>query len=284
MAAKGLLQGMWALGGDTVCDRCGEVCHDIICKTPYLRFGISGVWYLQLFKTAAKSKISHLQSAFSPLRPSIMSSQDHALNLAIDEAMRVLQPLFPRPKLRSRLLSKPPFRFIHDIVFAIIQSTKFPNTGLFTDAELDSSTFKNNKEAKIDFLDKLIALVNASRESPVLVESRNIVAGAQPASTLNLLVAFGKLAQDDDIDHASLIQLTARTEMAEEESMVDGSSGGTKEDFDESKVSENDIVEEAKDDNLGEVCNSESLQSMSMTDAIARIIESASIIESLFTE
>ncbi|KAK1743270.1 TRAF3-interacting protein 1 [Skeletonema marinoi] len=198
--------------------------------------------------------------------------------------MRVLQPIFSRPKLRSRLLSKPPFRFIHDIVFAIIQSTKFPPTGLFTEAELDSSTFKNNKEAKIAFLDKLIALVNASRESPVLVESRNIVAGAQPASTLNLLVAFGKLAQDDDIDHASLIQLTTRTEMAEEESKVDGTSEETKEDFDESKVYENDIVEEGKDDDLGEVCNSECFQSMSMTDAIARIIESASIIESLFTE
>ena len=126
--------------------------------------------------------------------------------------------------------------------------------------------------------------MNASRESPVEVESRNIVAGAQPASTLNLLVAFGKLSQDDDIDIASLIQLTTRTEMAEEESKVDGTSEETKDDFDESKVYENDIVEEAKDDDLGEVCNSECLQSVSMTDAIARIIESASIIENLFTE
>eukprot|EP00985_Skeletonema_marinoi_P030975 scaffold35154_cov66-Skeletonema_marinoi.AAC.1 len=219
-----------------------------------------------------------------------MSSQDHALNLAIDEAMRVLQPIFSRPKLRSRLLSKPPFRFIHDIVFAIIQSTKFPNTGLFTEAEMDSSTFKNNKEAKIAFLDKLIALVNASRQSPVLVESRNIVAGAQPASTLNLLVAFGKLAQDDDIDHASLIQLTTRTEMTEEESKIDGASEETKEDFDESKVCVDDIVEEAKEgevaSTIGQVSSSDSecFQSISMTDAIARIIESASIIESLFTE
>ena len=134
--------------------------------------------------------------------------------------------------------------------------------------------------------------MNASRESPdqVLVESRNIVAGAQPASTLNLLVAFGNLAQDDDIDIASLIQLTTRTEMVEEESKVDCTSEETKEDFDESKVYENDIVEEAKEDELASTIglvsssDSECLQSISMTDAIARIISSASIIESLFTE
>lgn len=219
-----------------------------------------------------------------------MASNAAALNHAIEEAMRVLQPMFARPKLRSRLLSKPPFRFIHDIVIAIIQATKFPASILFTEVELESSTFKNNKEAKITFLEKLIAFVNASRsELPIDVESRHIVAGARPTSTVNLLIAFGELAAQDDIDYSSLIQIATRSEIiVEEESKTDDADASeeTKEDFAESKVSEDDNDEDAKDDDLaiaiGEECKSNSECSMSY--CIDRIIQSASIIESLFTE
>jgi len=185
-----------------------------------------------------------------------MTSSDLKLAAGIDEAMRVLQPIFTRPKLRGRLLQKPPFRFIHDIVMAIVkESTTFPTSLIFSDVELDSSTFKDNKQAKLAFLDKLISLVNSCRESPVEVHSRNIVAGVQPVATLSLLVAFGKLAQDDSIDHASLIQSTIRTEIVEEETKVGGAIEETKEDFAESKVSnehekepdenEDDVVKKA---------------------------------------
>lgn len=216
------------------------------------------------------------------------SATDNALNLAIEEAMRVLQPMFARPKLRSRLLSKPPFRFIHDIVIAIVQATKFPASIIFTDVELDSSTFKKNKEVKIAFLEKLITFVNANRELPVAVESRHIVAGAKPASTVNLLIAFGELAAQDDLDHSSLIQVATRSEIiVEEESKSDDArSEETKEDFAESKVSDDNNDEEAKDDDLATTIRQEfnSNGECSMVYCIDRIVESASIIESLFTE
>lgn len=222
------------------------------------------------------------------------SNNDLALNQAIDREMKVLQPMFQRPKLRSRLLQKPPFRFLHDIISAIMKSTDFPSNLLFTEEELQSSTFKNDKEAKIAFLDKIIAIVNASRELPVEVESKHIVAGVKASLTLKLLVAFGELAAQDDTDHASLIQITMRAEIVEEEeeeTKVEETKDNdvkeeTKEDFAESKVSEeDDIDEETKEEKVAITTAEVHFDDYSsLAHTIDRIIQSASIIERLYTE
>ena len=200
--------------------------------------------------------------------------------------------MFQRPKLRSRLLQKPPFRFLHDIISAIMKSTDFPSNLLFAEEELQSSTFKNDKEAKIAFLDKIIGIVNASRELPVEVESKHIVAGVKAVSTLNLLVAFGELAAQDDIDHTSLI-VAMRTEIVDEEeeeteveeTKVDVVKEETKEDFAESKVSEeDDIDEETKEEKVAITTAEVHFDDYSLAHTIDRIIQSASIIERLYTE
>ena len=221
------------------------------------------------------------------------SNNDLALNQAIEQVMRVLQPMFQRPKLRSRLLAKPPFRFLHDIISAIMKSTDFPSNLLFTEEELQSSTFKNDKEAKIAFLDKIIAVVNASRELPVEVESKHVVKGVKVVSTLTLVVAFGELAAADDIDHTSLIQSAMRTEIVEEgeeetkveETKVDDVKEETKEDFAESTVSdEDDIDEETKEEKVAITTAEVHIDDYSLAHTIDRIIQSASIIERLYTE
>ena len=222
------------------------------------------------------------------------SNNDLALNQAIEQVMRVLQPMFQRPKLRSRLLQKPPFRFLHDIISAIMKSTDFPSNLLFKEEELQSSTFKNDKEAKIAFLDKIIAIVNASRELPVEVESKHIVAGLKVVSTLSLLVAFGELAAQDDIDHASVINLAMRNneiskeeeeETKVDETKVDVVKEETKEDLAESKVSEEDgIDEETKEEKVAITTGEVHFDDYSLAQTIDRIIQSASIIERLYTE
>ena len=174
-----------------------------------------------------------------------------------------------------------------------MKSTDFPSNLLFTEEELQSSTFKNDKEAKIAFLDKIIAIVNASRELPMEVESRHIVAGVKAVSTLNLLVAFGELAAQDDINHASLIQSAMRTEIVEEEeeetkveeTKVYELNEETKEDFAESKVSEeDDIAEETKEEKVAITIGEVHKDDCSLSHTINRIIQSASIIERLYTE
>ena len=127
------------------------------------------------------------------------------LESAINEVKSILQPLFSKPKLSSKLLSKPPFRFIHDIVTSTLDSTGFPN-GLFEPIELQSSTYKDDKAAKLSFLDKLIHLINVGGGRTLEVSSSKIVAGLEPLSTNILLANFGRLAVNQGLDRSSLIQ------------------------------------------------------------------------------
>lgn len=226
------------------------------------------------------------------------------LAAAIKECQRELQPLFPKPKLKSRLLSKPPFRYIHDIIIAIIAATNFP--AYFTEEELDSNTFKEKKNRKIEFLDKLIVLVN-SQGNPVQVDARKIVAGLEPAATLNLLVEFGSLARKG-VDAKSLSQLCTDVEGVEEDeetkenddikeeikgdSVFAVETTARKDDFVEEKKNEENIFEEEKDNDDVNVEEEKDNDDIIATDGIHKslfhslqnIITSASIIEQIYTE
>ena len=127
------------------------------------------------------------------------------LDDAIAETKDALQPISSKLPLSTKLLTKPPFRFIHDIVVATLKATSFPN-GLFREDELDSSNYKDSKTAKVAFLTKLISLVNVGIGSELEVLPTKIVAGLEPLNTNILLAAFGKLAQDKSIDRTALIQ------------------------------------------------------------------------------
>lgn len=218
------------------------------------------------------------------------------LAAAIKECQRELQPMFEKPKLKSRLLSKPPFRYIHDIIIAIIAATNFP--AYFAGEELDSNTFKEKKNRKIEFLDKLIALVN-SQGNPVEVDARKIVAGLEPSSTLNLLVEFGRLARKG-VDAKSLSQLSTTgvgkdvevvvAEAKEDDVMKEEIKGdsvcavetsASENIFEEEKDNDDIHVEEEKDND--DVATDGSL-SKSLFDSLQNIITSASIIEQIYTE
>ena len=68
-----------------------------------------------------------------------------------------VQPLFQKPKLTDKLLARPPFRFLHDVVTSLLASTNFPS-GLYNESELNSDNVQE-KQAKIVFLEKLINCV-----------------------------------------------------------------------------------------------------------------------------
>jgi len=64
----------------------------------------------------------------------VRASLSMSLEELILETQKVLQPLISKPVLKSQLLEKPPFRFIHDVFSAVTASTHF-GEGLFIDKE-----------------------------------------------------------------------------------------------------------------------------------------------------
>jgi TRAF3-interacting protein 1 len=79
------------------------------------------------------------------------------LDALVAQAKDAISAIIQKPKMTEKLLSKPPFRFLHDTISAITAATGFAE-GLYTDAELDSAQI-SEKEAKIAYLQKIFNLV-----------------------------------------------------------------------------------------------------------------------------
>jgi TRAF3-interacting protein 1 len=96
--------------------------------------------------------------------------------------------IFQKPKLLEKHLQKPPFRFLHDIFTATMEATGFGD-GLFEGPELDSKSI-TEKDAKINFLTKLITLTEMMIGEELDVKPNKIVAGHEPEKTNQFLQAM----------------------------------------------------------------------------------------------
>lgn len=76
----------------------------------------------------------------------------------IEKTQRVLGKYISKPALSEKLLKKPPFRFLHDVVTAVIKDTGFLK-GLFNETELISTNVKE-RDMKVAFLTKLIDAIS----------------------------------------------------------------------------------------------------------------------------
>lgn len=123
-------------------------------------------------------------SGFTPLAPNLDAEMDKCDG---SEAMtqQLLGELIQRPKLTEKLLGKPPFRFLHDIVMEVIRSTGFAK-GLYNEVESDSANV-TEKEQKIIFLEKIIKVVGVQLNTLVEAKPLKIVAGLEAQSTNNFL-------------------------------------------------------------------------------------------------
>lgn len=109
-----------------------------------------------------------------------------------------------KPQLTEKLLNKPPFKFLHDIVTNVIQSTGYLK-GVFTDEEI-ISTNVTTKETKIKFLEKLITAIQSTTNKTLSARPSKIVAGLEVTKTLELLIAiaFGIETKNKEVKEQSL--------------------------------------------------------------------------------
>ena len=108
----------------------------------------------------------------------------------------LVEKLISKPKMATKLLNKPPFRFLHDIVREIQTVTGFPS-GLFTPEELVSSNVKD-KASKIAFLAKIISALSFTVDRPLFARPEKIVAGLEPEATNVFLQTLACVATVED--------------------------------------------------------------------------------------
>lgn len=108
----------------------------------------------------------------------------------IKKTQEILGKVIKKPPLNEKLLKKPPFRFLHDVITNIIKTTKFFD-GLYTPEEMVSENVKD-KEKKIAFLQKAIDVTIMVTGENLTVKPTKIVSGHEPEKTNELLQAIGK--------------------------------------------------------------------------------------------
>ncbi len=63
------------------------------------------------------------------------------MDAEIEKTQATLGALIKKPPLTAKLLAKPPFRFLHDIISEVTRATGFAD-GLYDEAELNSENVK----------------------------------------------------------------------------------------------------------------------------------------------
>ncbi|XP_044019312.1 TRAF3-interacting protein 1 [Aphidius gifuensis] len=117
-------------------------------------------------------------------------SEEIKLQESIKKTQDLLGKYIKKPPLTEKLLRKPPFRFLHDIVTAVVKETGFLK-GLFNEFESNSVNIKE-KDAKLSYLTKLIDVVKLITGNDIGVRASKIISGQEPIKTNELLQAIGK--------------------------------------------------------------------------------------------
>ncbi|XP_029823245.2 TRAF3-interacting protein 1 [Ixodes scapularis] len=118
--------------------------------------------------------------------------EDEISPKVIKKTQDLLGSVIKKPPLQEKLLKKPPFRFLHDIIHNVIKTSKFLD-GLYTPEELTSENIKD-KESKVVFLQKAIDVVIMVTGTHLTVRPSKIVSGHEAEKTNEFLQLLAKAA------------------------------------------------------------------------------------------
>ncbi|KAI8801088.1 microtubule-binding protein MIP-T3-domain-containing protein [Cladochytrium replicatum] len=114
---------------------------------------------------------------------------------SLDDLMKntaeIMGRIIKKPPLNPKLLSKPPFRYLHDMFSELIRTTGFAG-GLYDENEMNSENVKE-KDAKVAYLTKMIDCVGLSTGVEVRANPLKIVAGMDPEETNLFIQLIGKV-------------------------------------------------------------------------------------------
>lgn len=126
----------------------------------------------------------------------------------VQNTQEVLGKYIKKPPLTEKLLRKPPFRFLHDIITNVVRETGFLK-GLYSERELVSENVKE-KDDKIAFLNKVIEATKSITGMDLGVRPSKVIAGFEPKETNLFLQAIGS-ALERKLDSSEYIsQLTTQ--------------------------------------------------------------------------
>ncbi|XP_008400455.1 TRAF3-interacting protein 1 isoform X8 [Poecilia reticulata] len=108
----------------------------------------------------------------------------------VKKTQDTLGKVIKKPPLTEKLLSRPPFRYLHDIFSEVIRTTGFMK-GLYEENEMKSDSVKD-KDSKMAYLQKAIDVVMLVSGEPLAAKPARIVAGHEPEKTNELLQAIAK--------------------------------------------------------------------------------------------
>ena len=97
-----------------------------------------------------------------------LHSDTMSLEDLVAQSKALVSALISKPKMAEKLLSKPPFRFLHDLLSAVVNTTGF-GEGLMSGDELESASI-SDKGAKIAYLDKWFTFVGICKVSATASE------------------------------------------------------------------------------------------------------------------
>nr|XP_002741536.1 PREDICTED: TRAF3-interacting protein 1-like isoform X1 [Saccoglossus kowalevskii]XP_006825025.1 PREDICTED: TRAF3-interacting protein 1-like isoform X2 [Saccoglossus kowalevskii] len=108
----------------------------------------------------------------------------------IKKTQDTLGKIIKKPPLTEKLLKKPPFRFLHDVISEVLKTGYMK--GLYTKNEMDSQTAGKDKDSKMAYLQKAIDVTIMVTGINLAIRPSKVVAGHEAEQTNEFLQAMAK--------------------------------------------------------------------------------------------